>query len=203
MVMNGSETGVDCGGPACPGCPDGDPCLVDSDCLDGVCDAGVCRPGLGCATGARRGFHDETIWPNIAACGTPVIYSTAVANAATVCDAGFHMCSAAEVNAVVSITPTFDPPGSGWVGYTDPTTNNWGQHTDLTCTAIQVVSNLQGTGACTAGGSFPEGWRLYAGASSWGGSHQTAGGCIAHTAHACGFPGGVVSAVQLYTLCCQ
>ncbi|MFO0747195.1 MAG: Ig-like domain-containing protein [Myxococcota bacterium] len=41
----GSETGVDCGG-SCPGCPDGDPCHSDADCLSGFCKLpdGICQP---------------------------------------------------------------------------------------------------------------------------------------------------------------
>ena len=39
-VANGDETGLDCGG-SCPGCGDGDLCLVDEDCAGGYC-AGTC-----------------------------------------------------------------------------------------------------------------------------------------------------------------
>jgi hypothetical protein len=53
-VMNGSETGVDCGG-GCSGCPPGAACIRSSDCAAGtnqmapcigrVCGAAVCAPG--------------------------------------------------------------------------------------------------------------------------------------------------------------
>ena len=36
-VMNGNETGVDCGGD-CEGCPNGDPCTTGDDCENGYCD---------------------------------------------------------------------------------------------------------------------------------------------------------------------
>jgi len=37
-VSNGSETGVDCGGPICEPCPLGEPCTVADDCESGICD---------------------------------------------------------------------------------------------------------------------------------------------------------------------
>ncbi|MCB9592749.1 MAG: hypothetical protein H6719_08450 [Sandaracinaceae bacterium] len=37
-VMNGAETGVDCGGGTCGGCADGGPCAAGADCASGVCD---------------------------------------------------------------------------------------------------------------------------------------------------------------------
>jgi hypothetical protein len=53
-MMNGTETDVDCGGMACPGCTTGMACLTGSDCLGGVCDANsMCQPCGGdadCAT---------------------------------------------------------------------------------------------------------------------------------------------------------
>ena len=41
-VKDGSETGVDCGGPNCPKCGNGLPCLVNGDCTSGNCTAGKC-----------------------------------------------------------------------------------------------------------------------------------------------------------------
>lgn len=41
-VQNGAETGVDCGGGACPGCGDGDPCSQASDCSSSTCVSNVC-----------------------------------------------------------------------------------------------------------------------------------------------------------------
>ncbi|MEM7156759.1 MAG: hypothetical protein AAF799_28175 [Myxococcota bacterium] len=38
-VMDGSETDVDCGGPQCDGCDDGDDCLEDGDCISQACDS--------------------------------------------------------------------------------------------------------------------------------------------------------------------
>lgn len=42
--QNGSETDIDCGGPACPACADGQSCAADGDCQSGFCDAGSCSP---------------------------------------------------------------------------------------------------------------------------------------------------------------
>jgi hypothetical protein len=44
-VKNGAETGVDCGGDACPPCGAGKTCNVSADCMSGVCSAGTCHPG--------------------------------------------------------------------------------------------------------------------------------------------------------------
>jgi len=78
MVQDGAETDVDCGGPSCPPCPDGDMCSKNSDCVDMICgpssptvdkcfptscltDAGVlcgggtcqlCKDGQACMTNA-------------------------------------------------------------------------------------------------------------------------------------------------------
>jgi hypothetical protein len=42
-VQDGSETGVDCGGPDCGACPDGSACGTGGDCRSGVCgSAAVC-----------------------------------------------------------------------------------------------------------------------------------------------------------------
>jgi hypothetical protein len=47
-VKNGSETGVDCGGPTCPRCADGLGCARRNDCASFVCTGGTCA-----ACGAR------------------------------------------------------------------------------------------------------------------------------------------------------
>ena len=45
-MQNGSETGLDCGGPACPACPNGQGCNQSSDCMSGNCSGGVCVAGV-------------------------------------------------------------------------------------------------------------------------------------------------------------
>ncbi len=56
-VVSGNETGVDCGGPDCNGCPVGHTCAVGSDCASGVCAAGLCAAPT-CDDGVANG--DET-----------------------------------------------------------------------------------------------------------------------------------------------
>ena len=58
-VLNGSETDVDCGGPACSGCDTGEDCGVDDDCASLVCDdvGGTCEAPT-CGDGVQN--QDET-----------------------------------------------------------------------------------------------------------------------------------------------
>jgi len=44
-MQNGSETGVDCGGPDCAPCGQGQGCVIDGDCGPGlICQGGICVP---------------------------------------------------------------------------------------------------------------------------------------------------------------
>ncbi|MDC0716620.1 lamin tail domain-containing protein [Nannocystis bainbridge] len=43
-LQNGDETDIDCGGAACPACPDGDACVLDDDCAGHSCIDGSCGP---------------------------------------------------------------------------------------------------------------------------------------------------------------
>jgi hypothetical protein len=58
-TRNGTETDVDCGGGACPGCPTNDHCLVSGDCLSGVCTGNVCQAPT-CADGVKNGTETDT-----------------------------------------------------------------------------------------------------------------------------------------------
>jgi hypothetical protein len=49
-IQNGSETDVDCGGGACPDCPNGDTCSVNGDCQSNNCVGGLCQPLAGAVT---------------------------------------------------------------------------------------------------------------------------------------------------------
>lgn len=44
-LKNGSETAVDCGGPVCAKCSNGNACVGASDCQSGACIGSVCQPG--------------------------------------------------------------------------------------------------------------------------------------------------------------
>jgi hypothetical protein len=54
-VKNGTETGVDCGGPACPArCSPGGGCVAPDDCKGGVCQGGLCQTPT-CTDGVKNG----------------------------------------------------------------------------------------------------------------------------------------------------
>ncbi|CAF4375663.1 unnamed protein product, partial [Rotaria sordida] len=42
-VTNGNETGKDCGGETCSKCPDTWTCILNADCISGVCLMGTCQ----------------------------------------------------------------------------------------------------------------------------------------------------------------
>jgi hypothetical protein len=54
------ETDVDCGGPNCAPCADGLKCLVNTDCIDKVCDptAKTCTPAS-CTDGVQNGMETD------------------------------------------------------------------------------------------------------------------------------------------------
>ena len=60
QVQNGDETDVDCGGPDCPVCPDGDGCELGTDCVSGVCDSGNTDTCLAAACDDQLQNGDET-----------------------------------------------------------------------------------------------------------------------------------------------
>ncbi len=53
-ARDGDETGKDCGGPACPACPDGEGCKVGGDCESKACSAGTCA-APSCADQIKNG----------------------------------------------------------------------------------------------------------------------------------------------------
>jgi hypothetical protein len=59
-VQNGSETDLDCGGPAptCLRCADGEGCGAASDCSSGVCAGGACQVPT-CSDGVRNGSETD------------------------------------------------------------------------------------------------------------------------------------------------
>ncbi|MDC0739903.1 hypothetical protein [Polyangium mundeleinium] len=52
-IENGDETDVDCGGSCVANCGPGAGCVVDDDCVGGLCEAGTCAPT--CKDGAKNG----------------------------------------------------------------------------------------------------------------------------------------------------
>jgi len=59
LVLNASETDIDCGGP-CQKCGDGEKCLVAKDCVSGVCGVGMkCAPPV-CDDTVLNGSESDT-----------------------------------------------------------------------------------------------------------------------------------------------
>jgi hypothetical protein len=52
-IQNGTETDIDCGGAACPGCPGGGRCLGNADCA-----SKICQPNGICASSCTDGYQD-------------------------------------------------------------------------------------------------------------------------------------------------
>ncbi len=169
-----------------------------------ACESGRCQAALGCASGPRRGFTDVAAFPRIAACGARVSFAAATTTAATVCAPGWHFCNPADLNATTGTAPDFVPADAmGWVLYTDPTTTVWGDYSVAACGGVTpAVANLAGTGACTASGVYPEGWRLATSTSYWPWSHRSSSGCVEHAVHMCITDGGTIPATTAYVLCC-
>ncbi len=56
LEQNGLETDVDCGGPDCEPCEDGQMCLEGLDCVSTLCDAELC---VSCGDGAMNGAETD------------------------------------------------------------------------------------------------------------------------------------------------
>jgi hypothetical protein len=57
-MMDGNETGVDCGGPTCAPCATGQGCLVATDCVSRVCTGMVCQAPT-CTDGVKNGNETD------------------------------------------------------------------------------------------------------------------------------------------------
>ena len=68
-LANGNETGVDCGGDACPACADGHGCDTFIDCLSQVCSGSVCL-APSCFDAVENG--DETGVDSGGSCGAGI-----------------------------------------------------------------------------------------------------------------------------------
>ena len=94
-VSDRAETGVDCGGPDCAACADGQTCLDASDCVSGFCGNGTCAtPSCsdGFANGAETGVD----------CGGPDCPACADGQA---CEAGTD-CASGFCGAGLCATPS-------------------------------------------------------------------------------------------------
>lgn len=59
-MQDGDETDVDCGGPDCGPCTEGQMCVEDRDCLDGNCEGDVCEVPTGDTCNDAQLNGDET-----------------------------------------------------------------------------------------------------------------------------------------------
>ena len=59
-IQDGQETDVDCGGPLCMPCPDGDNCLIGADCIDKVCGTSLTCSAPTCMDGVQNGNETGT-----------------------------------------------------------------------------------------------------------------------------------------------
>jgi len=68
--LTGDETDVDCGGPDCPACANGQSCAAPGDCESRVCDAGACV-GAMCNDGVTNGTEtdEDCGGPDCPGCG--------------------------------------------------------------------------------------------------------------------------------------
>src|SRR6185295_9721739 len=57
-VKNGNESDLDCGGPSCGPCADGQACITPLDCVNHVCTGNVCQPGS-CTDGIQNGNETD------------------------------------------------------------------------------------------------------------------------------------------------
>jgi hypothetical protein len=56
-IKDGKETAADCGGGFCPKCADTLACVVNIDCLSGICIDNVCKPS--CGDGVKNGTETD------------------------------------------------------------------------------------------------------------------------------------------------
>ncbi len=95
-IEDGQETDVDCGGPVCPPCQDGQRCVVNGDCVNELCeldfcDTGSLSPDAGatCHDGIKDGQETDVD------CGGPTCDSCPVGNRCLVdTDCITDVCSA-------------------------------------------------------------------------------------------------------------
>lgn len=79
-LQNGCETDVDCGGRNCGACANFQNCLVDLDCLSGMCSNGTCAECLSAANCPGEDTECATRTCTQLACGIdPTPFGTAIA----------------------------------------------------------------------------------------------------------------------------
>jgi cysteine-rich repeat protein len=194
-----------CANGAAPGQPCGDGNRVDGDGCSSQCVV------EGCASGNRAGLKDYQTYPHVAACGTPTDYLTAVAQAASTCQAGWHMCTLYS-NDLDSIAASPKPaePFSAWVRYDDVDCTFHDVFGASGCAGAPVmgsrfVHQAQYTHGCNGLGFCPEGYAPALYQSTWNYSARRRGSavCAEHVVNRCGYAGGTDALVPSYTACCR
>jgi len=153
-MMNGMETGQDCGGPVCGDCPNGQGCAGPGDCLSAFCDALVCAACTGTGAGQCLGteYCDAGVCvPKEAdgtACGDPAECSSG--NCATTGQGGICCnmpCGADCQSCAMADTGTADGTCANVTAGTDPKngcTNDATGCEDNLCAAGGVCASATG-----------------------------------------------------------
>lgn len=126
-------------------------------------------PPAGCADGTREGFKNDGTFPDVAACGggsgtTPIGYGSAKAFASSICAAGWHWCSLADLAGLPSTPPTYDAAFApcAWVDEeTTSCTRTFTAYGLGSCGGTVIVtSSTHGAGSCSMPSSgCSDGWR--------------------------------------------
>jgi hypothetical protein len=100
-LLDAGETAVDCGGPTCVPCDEGQACSVHADCWSDNCVAGVCA--IACDDGARNGTEtDIDCGGSCGDCGVGQTCSTNADCQSNRCTAGGY-CTSAELSATLTV----------------------------------------------------------------------------------------------------
>lgn len=103
-MQNGAETDVDCGGPSCAPCADGQSCVVAFDCMSNACVAGICMNVGICGDGLQNGSETDVDCggPNCVPCTLGKSCAVSADCTSNACVSGICMNAAACGDGVVS-----------------------------------------------------------------------------------------------------
>jgi cysteine-rich repeat protein len=182
-------------------CDDGN--VVDGDGCSAKCQM------EGCSSGQRSGLVDYKTFPNVAVCGGSLAYADAVAQAATLCQAGWHMCAPYGEPDITALGPKAAPADSfsAWLRFDDTACNQQAIYPGTACAGSPVgIATFYGAAGCSPAGTCGEGWRPMLATGAWSYSLQSGGfggACTAHLEYACSTAGGSIAASALSVACCR